>query len=257
MNRPCVMAAALLMNCLHANDMIHVADFRRFLADPQMRTIVRATVSIIGKSSGFGASGIFISPYHVITDEHVTKAIRCNDMKITTMVRTGGGGLDGRQVGCKDFLFEDEEKDIALIETDKPWTDYIALGNSSQISAGAMVEVTGYLRSNYFVHSYQCPIVAERGENKQFPTSNGSIMNGKDFFVIRCVSDQGISGGATYIREHGVPYLLGTLKGESGHGGGDVGMLVSISRLPDAMEKYKKEFEGVQRVLDSVRGGKT
>ena len=196
-----------------------------------------------GNSSG---SGVFVSPYHVLTAAHVIAPMDCDEMKIQTMIEPGSPPKPkGRSLYCDDIVFMDAELDIALVVTDRAVRDYLHLPNIDIISDKQDITSMGYTTSGHLGRSDECIVTNKRGsETISSPNGNFDL---RKMFMTDCLLSPGMSGGPVLdLSEAGRPRVIGvnSLIVNKVFPGATV---TAMGRLIDASIKYKDDFTELYR----------
>lgn len=191
-----------------------------------------------GQTSG---SGIFVSPYHVLTAAHVLQPMDCEDeLKIQTLVEPGPvPKAKGRQLFCDDIIFIDEALDIALFVTDRAVRDYLHLPDADLIDPKMAITSLGYTTSGHLGRSDQCSVSSKKGSG-----TSGAV-NFANLFMSDCLLSPGMSGGPVIdYSDKKIPKVIGvnSLIVKLGNPGPTK---TGMGRLVDAINKYKDDFAEV------------
>jgi len=204
----------VLNSLVSAAPELHVANWKKIMArlPDDQRKAVYMTASVF--HGDVNSSGVFVSPYHVLTTVHAVKTPHCETMTIKTLVGAGGAevGPKGIETGCKQILAIDREFDMMLlrIKSRKPYPHFARLGPDSEPDGRHLNFIsTGYVIDNYFAISQDCVGKWQRGDDNPLRAiEDGYVsVNEKNLFKGDCHLDRGMSGGPAFTWENGLPVL--------------------------------------------------
>lgn len=232
-----------------------VVDVNRILnEEPDKLPILYALARIeTGTSQG---SGVFISPFHLLTAHHVIEGADCHSdaFKLQTLILAGKKQyVLGRNIRCSEILFSDQTLDISLISVDRAVRDYIPISPRNVIHPYQAIFSLGYTFEGHLGYAYDCNVTLDKGiGQKAIPLSSGGSFTPQYFAMTDCIFTPGMSGGPSIaIDAAGItPRVVGLNTMVTRKQNNDSFRIESaISRLSDAYHQYSAHFKEVQDAL--------
>ena len=234
--------------CFAAND-FHVADLSRILAkNPEWKEFSRSVVFIRDDKSGGQGSGIFVSPVHILTADHVTASMECGALKIRTLMRAGNEPQikGGRLLQCAEKLIEDKDLDIALLEVERSVRDYVKidLEKLAKIKVAKETISLGYTTTAHFGFSSNCFLKALSGPSIRENRNTKSFAN---FLLTDCMVSPGMSGGPFMVKDDDGKWQLAGINSAilMPKAGNAHAFKVVMANIARAVKKHSAKFQDV------------
>lgn len=196
-----------------------------------------------------GGTGVFISPYHVLTSYSVVaNKNECQSKRIETeMIASDKPRPRGRSIFCSDVIFADKALQASLIVTDKAVKTFLPLTREDLITEKHKIFSLGYHELAFVSYSYDCQVIQKNPSNSLIYGPGGEELSLKDFFLTDCLFNSGVSGSPLFNFDVDLkrPVLIGIFNflKEYSHSSGLV--TTAATRFTDLLKKYPDEFEEV------------